>query len=379
MKLFHISDLHLGKRLYDYSLIEDQAYILNEIINLAKSHRPDAILIAGDVYDKPVPPAEAVTVFDTFLCRLSDAGIKIFIISGNHDSPERLAFGGELMRGGGVYMSPVYNGVTEPFTVTDGFGRVNIYLLPFIKPAHVRRCFPDAEIESYTDAVRCAVEKMNIDISERNVIVTHQFITGAARSDSEEISVGGSDNVDVSVFDGFDYTALGHIHAPQKIGKSTVRYSGTPLKYSFSEISHTKSLTVVELGKKGDINVTEIPLKPLRDMRELRGSYDELTLRENYIGTNTDDYLHIILTDEEDIADASAKLQSVYKNLMKLDYDNKRTRASGSFEEGASEMPTPYEFFTMLYKKQNGTDPDDIQENYMKKLISKLSGGEGSL
>ena len=218
MKFLHLSDLHIGKRVNEFSMLEDQEYILTKIINIIDSEKPDAVVIAGDVYDKSVPSAEAVQLFDDFLCRLAQRKLQVFVISGNHDSAERMAFGGRLMDISGVHMSPVYNGKVEAISLDDEFGKVNFFMLPFVKPANVRRFFEDAEIESYTDAVRVAVENMNVNADERNVIVTHQFVTGAVKCESEEISVGGSDNVDASVFDAFDYVALGHIHSPQNIG-----------------------------------------------------------------------------------------------------------------------------------------------------------------
>lgn len=373
MKLFHLSDLHLGKRLFEFSLIEDQEYILDKILDAVRSERPDAVIIAGDVYDKPVPSAEAVSLFDSFLFRLSELGAATFVISGNHDSPERIAFGGRLMQNSGTYLSPVYDGRTEPFTLCDVFGEVNFYLLPFIKPAHVRRYFPDEIIESYTDAMRLATRHMDVDPTKRNVLVTHQFVTGASRSDSEEISVGGSDNVDASVFDGFDYVALGHIHGPQKIGNDRIRYSGTPLKYSFSEAEQEKSIAVIDLKEKGDVDISFLPLSPIRDLREIRGTYAELTLRDNYINTNTDDYLHITLTDENDVPDALSKLRVIYPNLMKLDYDNARTRSQTEFTAAeAPEKRSPLELFSELFEKQNGAPMDEYQQKYMEGLITKI-------
>lgn len=247
MKLMHLSDLHLGKRVNEFSMLEDQRYILNQILELARREQVDGVLIAGDVYDKSVPSAEAVSLLDDFLVALAEDGRQVLLISGNHDSPERMAFGGRLMRSSGIHIAPVYNGRVEPVCLEDQYGPVRVYLLPFVKPAHIRRYFPDAAIESYTDALRIAVEAMDLDSSLRNLLVTHQFVTGAARCDSEELSLGGSDNVDGAVFDPFDYVALGHIHSPQRVGRETMRYCGTPLKYSFSEIGQKKSATLIQL------------------------------------------------------------------------------------------------------------------------------------
>lgn len=373
MKLIHLSDLHLGKRVNEFSMLEDQQYILTEILQIIDREKPDGVMIAGDVYDKSVPSAEAVALLDDFLVRLAKRDLQVFLISGNHDSPERMAFGGRLMAQSGVHLAPVYDGKVSPITLTDEYGPVNLYLLPFLKPAHVRRCFPEREILTYTDALAAAIEAMGVDPAQRNVLVTHQFVTGAARCDSEEISVGGTDNVDVSVFEPFDYVALGHIHGPQQVGRETVRYCGTPLKYSFSEAKHQKSVTVVELGEKGAVSVRTVPLTPMRDLAELRGTYEELTFRGFYDGTSYPrDYVHITLTDEEDIPDAVSKLRIIYPNLMKLDYDNKRTRAGIILEGAEDQQRSPLELLEEFYEKQNGQPMGEEQRAFAKSLMERI-------
>lgn len=373
MKLIHLSDLHLGKRVNEFSMLEDQQYILTEILQIIDREKPDGVMIAGDVYDKSVPSAEAVALLDDFLVRLAKRDLQVFLISGNHDSPERMAFGGRLMAQSGVHLAPVYDGKVSQITLTDEYGLVNLYLLPFLKPAHVRRCFPEREILTYTDALAAAIEAMGVDTAQRNVLVTHQFVTGAARCDSEEISVGGTDNVDVSVFEPFDYVALGHIHGPQQVGRETVRYCGTPLKYSFSEAKHQKSVTVVELGEKGAVSVRTVPLTPMRDLAELRGTYEELTFRGFYQGTSYPrDYVHITLTDEEDIPDAVSKLRIIYPNLMKLDYDNKRTRAGIVLEGAEDQQRSPLELLEEFYEKQNGQPMGEEQRAFAKSLMERI-------
>lgn len=373
MKLIHLSDLHLGKRVNEFSMLEDQQYILTEILQIIDQEKPDGVIIAGDVYDKSVPSAEAVALLDDFLVRLAKRDLQVFLISGNHDSPERMAFGGRLMAQSGVHLAPVYDGKVSPITLTDEYGPVNLYLLPFLKPAHVRRCFPEREILTYTDALAAAIEAMEVDPAQRNVLVTHQFVTGAAWCDSEEISVGGTDNVDVSVFEPFDYVALGHIHGPQQVGRETVRYCGTPLKYSFSEAKHQKSVTVVELGEKGAVSVRTVPLTPMRDLAELRGTYEELTFRGFYDGTSYPrDYVHITLTDEEDIPDAVSKLRIIYPNLMKLDYDNKRTRAGIILEGAEDQQRSPLELLEEFYEKQNGQPMGEEQRAFAKSLMERI-------
>ena len=376
MKFIHLSDLHLGKRVNEISMTDDQSYILTQIIDIIDAEHPDAVVIAGDVYDKSVPPAEAVTLFDGFLCRLAERSLPVLIISGNHDSPERLAFGGRLMEGAGIHLSPVYDGKVEPVTLSDSHGDVHFWLLPFVKPAHVKRYFPDAGIESYTDALRTAVEHMGVDFTARNVLVTHQFVTGAATCESEEISVGGSDNVDISVFDGFDYVALGHLHGPQNIGSNRVRYCGTPLKYSFSEAGHHKSVTVVELAEKGSLHLQTIPLNPRHDLREIRGTFAELTDKSFYQGTAVEDYLHIILTDEEDVPEAVGQLRVIYPNLMKLSYDNTRTRTNRVIDaaEDVKRKP-PLELFEELYEIQNNQPMSEVQRAFARELIESIREG----
>lgn len=373
MKLMHLSDLHLGKRVSEFSMLEDQEYILSRILELVAEEAPEALVIAGDIYDKSVPPAEAVQLFDRFLYRLSGLSVQVFVVSGNHDSSERMAFGGRLMDKSGIHMSPVYAGTAEPVTLRDQYGPVDIYMLPFLKPAQVRRFFPDAEIGSYTDALQAAIDALPLRPERRNVLVSHQFVTGATRSDSEEISVGGADNVDASVFQSFDYVALGHIHGPQSVGRETIRYCGTPLKYSFSEAGHRKSVTVAELLEKGHVNLRTLPLTPMRDMRELRGTYLELTAKSSYAGTCREDYLHITLTDEEDIPEVLGKLRAIYPNLMKLDYDNARTRASGDLPEaGPPVLKSPLELFSQFYEKQNNRPMDEAQLRLSQSLMEEI-------
>lgn len=379
MKFLHLADLHLGKRVNGFSMLEDQAHILRQILAILDDEQPDGVLIAGDVYDKSVPSVEAVGLLDGFLTELRARGVPVLLISGNHDSPERLAFGGRVMDSCGIHISPVYNGALAPVTLHDEFGPVHVWLLPFVKPAHVRRWFPDADIESYTDAVAEAVAHMDIDTAARNVLVTHQFVTGGTRSGSEELSVGGTDNVDSGVFAPFDYVALGHLHGAQHIGRETIRYAGSPLKYSFSEARQHKSVTVVTLGEKGDVQVRTVALTPLRELREIRGSYDELTARSFYEHTTyRSDYLHLILTDEQDVFDAMSRLRTIYPYLMTLDYDNARTRAAGGMSVPAeTERRTPLELFEALYQRQNHRPMSEVQRAYIAQLMEQIMEVQG--
>lgn len=373
MKIMHLSDLHIGKKVNEYSMLQDQIYILKEILHIIDNEKVETVIIAGDVYDRSLPPNEALELFDEFLYQLSSRNVNVFVISGNHDSPERISYGGRMMTENKIFLSPVYDGNVKPITLNDDYGEVNFYLLPFVRPADIRRYFPDENIENYTDAVKVAIDNMNVDFSERNILVTHQFVTGAELSESEDIIVGGTDNVSGEVFDGFDYVALGHIHREQTVGKDNIRYCGTPLKYSFSEAKHIKSVTILDFNDKGNIEYSKIPLTPFRDMREIRGTYYELTLKSNYESTNTEDYLHITLTDEEDIPDAIGKLRSIYPNIMKLDYDNLRTRDSGTVDAIENiESKSPFELFADLFKQQNNQDMSEEQEKIMRNLIDKI-------
>ena len=415
MKFIHLADLHIGKRVNAFPMLEDQRYILKQILTILREEQPDGgVILAGDIYDKAIPSAEAVELFDEFLTRLAALQIRVFIIAGNHDSPERIAFGNRLLDRSGIYLSPVYDGHVKRITCPDTASSVtlstanavdqhadtrpaasaaatasasscppvDVYLLPFLKPANVRRFYPEETIESYTDAMRVAIAHMDIDPTHRNILVTHQFVTGASRSDSEDISVGGTDNVDASVFAPFDYVALGHLHGPQQMGEEggpIIRYAGTPLKYSFSEARHHKSVTVVEIGEKKADGVVDVcigtrELRPLHDMREIRGSYEELTLRANYEGTATDDYIHATLTDEIEVSDAARHLQVIYPNLMKLDYDNARTRGQGNerLELEQLEEKSPLDLFSELFEKQNHKDMTEEQARYVQAQMEKI-------
>lgn len=373
MRFLHLSDLHLGKRVNEFSMLEDQAYILKEILNIIDEQKVEAVLIVGDIYDKVIPSAEAVRLLDDFLTRIAARELPVFLISGNHDSAERVAFGSRLMSSRQIYLSPVFESDVEPITISDRYGEINIYMLPFVKPSLVKRVYPEEEIITYQDAVNAAVQHMQIDTDKRNILLAHQFVTGAARCDSEELSVGGLDDVDASIFDGFDYVALGHLHGPQKIGKETVRYSGTPLKYSFSEANQKKAAVIVDVEEKGKINIQQIPLVPKHDMREIRGTYMEVTALDFYKDMKTDDYLHITLTDEEDIPDAIGKLRTIYPNIMKLSYDNLRTRAAVTVRGTAEvEEKSPMELLKEFYELQNNQPMTDEQEEIARGMMEEI-------
>ena len=385
MKFLHISDLHFGKKLNEFSFIEDQKFIIYKILQCIDEHKPDALLIAGDVYDKNIPSVEAIKLFDFFLNALAQKKIQTFIISGNHDSPERMTCGSSLMETSGIHFAPVYDGTACKYELTDNEGLVNIYLLPFIKPAVVRAALElqgkteQAEkIITYDDAVVTAISQMNVDWSARNVLVAHQFVTGSKRCDSEDISVGGSDNISSSLLEKFDYVALGHLHGCQKAGGESIHYSGSPLKYSFSEVNHKKGGLIVELGAKGELKIEQILFEPQHDLRCIKGTYEEITLKKYWeqMGEAINDYLHITLTDEEDIPEGFARLQLIYKNLVSLDYDNSRTQKDNQIEALANiEKTSPLDLFEKFYELQNNQGFSDEQKKFAQDLIEEIWGG----
>ena len=376
MKILHTSDLHIGKRVKEFSMLDEQRFILNQILTTAETEQPDAIILAGDIYDKSVPSAEAVSLFDDFLVSLARLGKSIFIISGNHDSPERISFASRIMQSSKIYLSPVYDGTIRPVILPDGESEVAFYLLPFIKPSVVLHYADEGtDIKTYDDAMRYVVSKMDIDKSRRNILIAHQYVTGAERSESEDMVIGGLDNVDASVFTPFDYVALGHLHRPQYCGRETIRYSGSPLKYSFSEVFDKKSVTIIEISAGQAPVVTEHALTPLHEWYALRGTYDELTARDYYDGKGYQDaYVSITLTDEDDIPDGMRKLRTIYHRLMELSYDNKRTRA-GMTNIGkpmnVNEL-NPIELFGELFEKQNAQPLTDRQRQYVNSLIDQV-------
>ena len=376
MKLIHLGDLHIGKRVNEFSMLEDQEFILARILSVIEDEQPDGVLLAGDIYDKTVPSAEAVALFDRFLVRLARLGPAVFMISGNHDSPERIAFGGRLMEQSRVYVSPIFDGHIKSVLLKEGTRQARIYLLPFVKPAQVRH-YLDESVTDYNQAMEACIREMKVNPEEINILVAHQFVTGAIRCESEELSVGGTDNVDFEVFEPFDYVALGHLHGPQQVGRETIRYAGSPLKYSFSERNQVKSVTVVEIEGKGRIGVRQVPLIPRHDLREIRGTYADLTMRDNYAGTNVEDYLRVILTDENEVMDALAKLRIIYPNIMRLEYDNTRTRTNSVLlADEAVQEKSRLELLDELYEIQNGVPLSEAQRKYAEDVFELIREGE---
>ena len=381
MKFLHISDLHIGKKFREMDFTEDQIYILNEIIRIVDDIKPDGIFIAGDIYDRSVPTANAVNLFDDFLTKLEKRRIQTFIISGNHDSPERLNFGKEIMGKNGIYIAGSFKGKADRITLEDEFGSINIYLLPFVKPSIVSNYLKEADTSTYEKAVKAVIEAAQIDVNQRNILIAHQFVTNQGvepeQSDSELLSVGGLDNIDVSVFAPFDYVALGHIHGPQKIGRENVRYCGTPLKYSFSECNHKKSVTCIEIGNKGDIKLKYLPLHPKRDMRIIKDKINNLLSDEKYTGMNCEDYIQAIITDEEDVYDPMGRLRTVYPNILILERENARTRINEDSRTSATgdvANRTPMDLFEEFFKNQNNVELNDRQRKIVMEIMTELGG-----
>ena len=373
MRFLHLADLHIGKRLNEISLIEDQKFIFDKILNIIDEKKIEAVLIAGDVYDKPVPSAEAVTVLNSFLNSLAKRNLKVFVISGNHDSQERIGFGAELISRSGVYMSKPFSGNVETHKIKDEYGEINIYMLPFIKPAMVKHVYEEADIDSYDSAMAYVMGQTKVDEGERNLLIAHQFVRGADRCDSEEVSVGGIDEVSVENFKRFDYVALGHLHSPQHIKSEFVRYSGTPLKYSFSEAKHQKTALIVDMKEKGNITLEKVPLIPKHDMIEIKGKYQEIMSKDFYKDIDRMDYAHVTLTDEQDVLHAMELLRTVYPNIMKLDYDNTRTRSNNEIKGGENvEKKQPLDLFKEFYELQNNQPMSREQVDFMDKLIKDV-------
>lgn len=370
MKLMHISDLHIGKVLMEHSLIEDQKYILKRIIEIIKNEKVEGLLIAGDIYDKNIPSIEAIDLFDTFLTELQELEIKVFIISGNHDSNDRLSFGSKIFSNLNINIESIYKGELKKYTLNDNYGNLNIYLLPFIKPINVRK-YTELKINTYNDAVKYIIDNTNINKEERNIILVHQFVTGMGvnieYSDSETLLIGGLDNIDYKLFDDFDYVALGHIHGPQKVGRETIRYSGTPLKYSFSEVNHHKSAVIIDF--KHTLEYKLVPLEPLRQMEIIEGNYNDLLKCEkNY------NYIEVILKDEHEILNPIENLRKVFPNILKLNYHNSRSElnteskymASGNIKE-----KTELELFNEFYQLQNNVPLNKEEQDIIINIIEE--------
>ena len=380
MKLIHLADLHIGKILLEQSLLEDQKYILNQILKIAKDNNVDAILLSGDIYDKGIPNNDAVELLNDFLNKLvNELKIKVFMISGNHDSKTRLNFGSQLFNNLGLYIETKYQGNLKKITLDNHNNKVNIYMLPFIKPIEIKHLFKE-EIKDYNEAINLILKREKINKNEINILMAHQFVTYNGQNpetcESESINIGTIDNVDASLFFDFDYVALGHIHGAQRIGNDNIRYAGTMLKYSFSEIKHHKSLVMINIDEENKLTFDLIPLKPLRDLREIKGPINELIKKENYEGMNTNDYIKAIITDEEPGYEPLSRIRTVYPNTLKLEVRNSKTINNNLELERIEKLKekSVLELFNDFYKYQNNIDMNKEEEKIIKNLIKEIEG-----
>lgn len=375
MRIAHLGDLHIGKKLNGMSLIEDQQFILKEILKIIKNEKVEAVLIAGDIYDKSIPVAEGMTLFDEFLTELQSNNIKVLVVSGNHDSSERIEYGSKIFENSGVYIAGKFDGKVKKVELEDDYGKINFWLVPFIKPAIVRGWC--SECTSYEEAFSWVIEDAEVDYSERNVLVAHQFFTNGSdsveRSDSETISVGTLDNIDISVIDKFDYAALGHIHKPQSFGEGRIRYSGSPLKYSFSEAIHLKSVPVIDIKEKGETDIKLFNLLPLRDMRVITGPIDVLLSKDIVSQGNREDYIKAVLTDEEELYDAIGRVREVYPNVLRLEFINSRSYIDFDYSLEASEIENKsrLELFEEFFEKQNNRPMNEIEKNIVRGYLEE--------
>lgn len=380
MKILHLADLHIGKIVLEQSMLEDQMFVLNQIIENIKKNHIELVLMSGDIYDRSIPPSEAVICLSNFLkVLIKDLKVKVCIIAGNHDSKERLSFGSEIFADDGLYISATYTGKIDKVEFEDEYGKLNVYMLPYIRPIDVKEYFEDREIKTYNEAVKLVIEKENININERNIILSHQFVTSGneepERSESETLVLGGTENVDISCYKDFDYVALGHIHGPQKIGRPTARYAGTILKYSFSEINQKKSLLIIDFKEKDNVNFVFEPINFLRDMRAIKGPIEELLKKENYIGTNTNDYIRAIITNEEPVYDAIGQIKKIYPNTLRLDIENSKMKVNENndlYSVDNIKKKDEVELFDEFYYFQHNKSLNEIQLNIIKDIMKEI-------
>lgn len=378
MKLFHLSDLHLGKRVYAFSVLQDQRYVLEQVCALAEKHQLDGILLSGDLYDKPIPPVEAVQLLDEFLTKMQQMGIAVYAISGNHDSAGRVDFGSRILQQQNLHICGAFDGKLYHVSKEDAFGEIHFYLLPFLKPATVSAFREGGESLTYAEAVKWALETMDIDTTKRNVLLAHQFVTWkgtAEESDSETKTLGGVDEMDASLFFDFDYVALGHLHSPQRIGRDTIRYGGSPLKYSFSELRQKKGVTLVEIQEKGNITTEFLPLEPLHPLREIKGTLADLLEAAEEAG-GSEDYVRAILTDEGAVYDPVGRLRVYYPNLMTLEMAQRGERQEDFSLQLDQEQLSGPALFAGFFEKQNDREMSEAQKALVEKIWQDLGGVE---
>jgi len=376
MKFLHLSDLHIGKVVNRYPMLAEQRHVFEQVIGYVKTENPDAVIIAGDVYDRAIPGVEAVRLFDDFITELANKNVAVMVVSGNHDSPERMNYASRLLSDKKLFLCGSFDGKLNKLVLADKHGEVNFWLLPFVKPLSVRGFFGNSDIETYDAALAAVLETADIDYTARNVLVSHQYYTKASvtpvRSESELNPVGGLDAIDSGLIERFDYVALGHLHGAQSVGKPHIRYAGSPVKYSFSEWRQEKSASLVTLNEKGSLDITALPLTPIHDMREIKGEIDKLMNSEVSSLADKEDYLRVILTDEEEIIDPMGKLRSVYPNVMSLDFDNSRKRIDlDTVAIGAEKVETlsPYDLFSEFFLEAQGSTMNAEQAEIVRELL----------
>lgn len=381
MRLLHTGDLHIGKMLHEFSLLEDQREILGQISRIAEEEKADGVILAGDLYDRTIPAKEAVLVFDEFLTGLIDAGRLVFAVNGNHDSGERLSFASALLEKRGLYIAGRFEGGLKKIVCTDEYGTVNVYLMPFVKPAQIKEWAGwEGDGFFYQQEAEAILGTAQIDTSERNVLVAHHFVTDCGRepelSDSDSrVQVGGTDQVEAALFSDFDYTALGHIHRSQQIGERAVYYAGSPLKYSFSEAGQEKSVLLIDLKEKGNITVTKRPLTPLHDMRRIRGRLQELIREEVVCAADREDYLSVTLTDKDELLEPIQTLRSVYPNVMQLIIEKDEGSEERSFSAvGDIRKKSSLELFSEFYEQVRGEKPDEERLCVVREALEEIEG-----
>ncbi|NLW52684.1 MAG: exonuclease SbcCD subunit D [Tissierellia bacterium] len=375
MRIMHLADLHIGKRVNGFNMIEDQKFALDNILKLVEKQEVDVVMVAGDVYDLTVPSSEAIGLFDYFITSLSKMSVKVLLIAGNHDSSERLSFAKTLIKDSGIYVSRTFDNVVEKITLEDEYGPLNFYLLPFIKPIMVKRYYPELKIDDFQSAISNVINGIDLNVNERNIILSHQFIVGATTSESEELYLGGLESISVDIYKDFDYVALGHLHKRQSFRDGMVRYPGSLLKYSQSESDYIKKITILDFKSKGIVDIQEADIEYLRDMRNIKDFFHNI-ISKSTLDNHKDDYIHITLYDEDEILDAISRLREIYPNIMSIRYENKKTEKEEKINANTSRTKSPYDLFNEFYEYRNNVALDERKSEIIKKLIDDVWANE---
>lgn len=382
MRILHTSDWHIGKKINDFNMIDDQRYVLDQICEIIKQEKIDVVIIAGDLYDKPIVDTHAIKLLNEVLVKIvNECGAKVILIAGNHDSADRISFGKEFLIDSGIYIEGKFDGNINKISLNDEFGDVNFYPISYFDEVHIKHLFNDVSIKNSNDALIKIMKTLDVDYSKRNIFIAHGYFSNKdgdkmIESDSERrLSIGGQDVMDASILKEFDYVALGHLHANQKVIVDHIRYSGSIIKYSFSEMNHKKSVTIVDLGGKGDIKINQIGLKLKHNMKEIEGYIDTLISEEFYKDYDLEDYFRIILHDSIGISDPAAKIKKVYKNFMEIRFKD------NNFNDGNQEeisnlditIKSPFELFEIFYKSMTDKELNCDQKDILKDVIEKVN------